>query len=195
MVVKEQTFKKQFIFRDEDHVNRSIELYYHPPLRVFNSILKQIEQRLGRALSLEEKISISQNRSEGLLMIYRPQYQFPKADDSFNLQALGVNINDLLEDLDKFGGLPEKLAEKNGEMVLSDEFINEMMEGSTQYTENENQNKAYALAKKFVKMLDEAKDLGLLSELELSIVQQRLVFLERERGVLIPNRHVLRGIK
>ncbi|MFL9845130.1 hypothetical protein [Flavobacterium rhizosphaerae] len=176
-----QEFKKQFIWRDDARIN-AVKEDYERVIDKYNSFFLIVEKALNITLSDVQKISISQSRDKAIIDILKPDFPFPKADDAFNLQAMGLNINSLLSEARTLHLLFSKHELKNGNLVLTDDFINEITENATIYTANEKQNKALELAKNFEALFDEAEELGVVSSYNKSGINNIIKILDFPLG-------------
>lgn len=188
-------FRKQFVFRDNDSITESYNRFYRNNLTTINEVLPKVENVLNRALTDTEKIDIAVNKAEGLLKLYRPKFPFPNADDELNLRTLGVDLSSIIRTLNGMPTLPNDLEVDNGQIVLSKQFHIELIESATQYTQNENQNEAFALANKIIKLLEKADQIGHLSTLNKGAISRIIPIIDFEGGKLVPNRHAIRVIE
>lgn len=153
-------FERQFIWRDEKRIEGTVADYKRSVDRV-NAMFPKVEKAVGRKLSDEEKVDLAHYKAEAVLKMLRPNFPFPNADDEFNLNALGLKIQPLLQELRELPGIvcPTKI--HDGQLDIADNFIAEITESNTYYTQNKKQNEALKLGKDLIELLNKAEKMGL----------------------------------
>lgn len=158
------TFERQLLFFDEHRYNNAIQQYYTRNMAAMNKALPKVEIALKRSLTGEEKVSVAVFKSEGVMRMLRDNFPFKNSDDDFNLRAIGLHIQPLLNEINSINGLPqdvESLSVKEGQVCLSDQFLQILQESCSIYTSSEKQNEAINVAEDVVKALEAAKEIGL----------------------------------
>lgn len=193
---KQKQFKKQFLYRDDQRIESSISDYQRSLDRV-SGMFPKVEKVIKRELTDEEKIALAHDKANLVIEILKPQFPFPNADDEFNLQALGLNIAPLLNELMNLPGIFCKCEVENKRLIIGQTTLDEIEAVNTQYTENENQNKALALANRLIAGFEEAAAMNLVDAYGINKISQITKLLHNPIGSgnkILPNRYTIKDI-
>lgn len=125
-----------------------------------NAGLKETEILLGEPLTDKEKVMVLKNGFSWVMDKLRGQYQFPKADDDFNLKAMGKDTETAKKALYDFPGQYEAydFEIKDGIVQLTKEAQAAIKQSGCYYTENEHQNKVFERMKIICRLFREMED-------------------------------------
>lgn len=157
--MKNKEFEKKFIYRDDEQVNKSIE-NHKKVIESVNLMFPRVEKAIGRLMTDDEKLRLDKDRGNFVMSVLRERFPFPNADDEFNMQALGINVRDLLNDLNTLPSIWVDVKLDNGKLEITEATILNIKEAATQYTKNEKQNEALGIAEKIKGALNEALERG-----------------------------------
>ena len=164
MSVKEEV-KKEFLYYDKRQIDNFKEQY---PIKLtfLNEQLIAAENILKRKLKDSEKIKI---KNEGVSWIkeeIKKQYPFFNGNDTFNLQALGVNYKALDEVSLKISRIPFNYDYKllNGVFTELNSEYERYKELAKIYTSNELQNEVLSYCKELEKTFKKMAAANLIPE-------------------------------
>jgi len=135
-------------------------------------------------LTDEEKEELLQGGFKQAMEIMRGKYQFPKADDDFNLKSMGKDPLPTKKALVSSNALFKgyKYQVNNGNVVLTDEGRNEIVESLTVYTKNQKQNDVYQLAVDICEKINDAYEQGFVNNFDQTPISTGLKFVRFGRG-------------
>ncbi|WP_417873883.1 hypothetical protein [Xanthomarina gelatinilytica] len=135
-------------------------------------------------LTDQEKEDLLQGGFSKAMEIIRGKYQFPKADDDFNLKSMGKDPlpakNALVSSNALFKGYKYKV--ENGKVTLTEEGRNEIIESLTVYTKNIKQNEAFKVATDICDKINDAYEQGFVDNFDQTPISKGLKFVRFGRG-------------
>lgn len=154
--------KEEVLFADEKAITNEKKVI-ETGFDLLNQAIREAESLLNAKLSGKQKMEIVENGRTFVQNELRKKYQFPNADDDFNLQALGVNPERLYSFLKSNSVKWKSLAFeiKGNEIVLSEK--QPLIERHTYYLETERQKEAMELAQKLADVLNELDEKAFIS--------------------------------
>lgn len=127
-----------------------------------NAFISEVEQEMEVSFNNKDKVNLKNKTDTFLIDYLRPEFQFKKATDDFNIQALGVDLgrlNDLhRQQCHEWNKYPYNIGE-DGLFVLDMETIREK---NTKYATNEFQVNALNFAKDVIKLVERGVKEGIL---------------------------------
>lgn len=154
--------KKEVLFRDERESLRESQVI-KKALELVSQAIEISEDILKEKLTGVQKLEVIKDGRNFVQNELRKKYQFPNADDDFNLQAMGVNPEPLYRFLKtnaiKWQGVHFE-ADKD-EIKLSE--VQPLIERHTYYLETERQKEALEIAQKLADVLNEANEKGFVT--------------------------------
>lgn len=156
-----------------------------------NSGLAQLEKFLEKDLTDQEKIQLLENGPGYLHEKLKEQFQFPNATDQFNLEAMGK-----VEEYTRMKHLTSNIHAafhaydfevNDGEVVLSENGSEAIIEKNTHSTQNDAQSEAFKLAEKLVKDLNKAKDKEWITRYDLEQVKRSIKIINLDGQKFVPN--------
>lgn len=164
-MVKE--FKKVFLYKDQQVIDGTIT-QMGEAAAILNEFIFSVEETMKVNLTDEEKIQVKDNGTEFIKAKIKESFPFPLANESFNLEAIGMLK---LESLYQFYNLNcgkwisfNYVLNDKGQFELHEKEIKNTIESFSYYTQNPQQNESLRIAESLVKLFDEAESLGLLNE-------------------------------
>lgn len=157
---KTTKFKPQFLYRSERKAKAATDKYLQA-LMSLNKLIDEAESVLSRELTKDEKYSLYQLDSGFVFDEIKSKYPMPKADESFNLRALGIDLKPYREALNaaKVCNVSSYEFLLTGKRFDEDkEYIKELEKTFDIYTQNEKQNEALALSKQMIELLNKFKE-------------------------------------
>lgn len=180
---KEKDFKPQFLYCRESKYNALLSEYKSGVFEL-NNLLQETEKLLDRGLTDQEIALLSKNKVSFVLKEVRSKFQFPAADESFNLEALGINIRPFKEASERTTLAPSyNYVFKDGKFHECEKYKKEIKEQFYIYTENERQNKALQLSKELLSIVSELEKMGLSYGLIPTLLGRPLIGMERLKRV------------
>jgi hypothetical protein len=159
-----KTFEKQAIEVNVNYAERAIT-DYQTSVNNANSKIEKAEEFLKRKLTDDEKQTFMKIGFAFVMSELRKDFQFPNATDDFNLQAAGIDVSGIRQDLQAMPHLTHFDTEiVDGLFVVSQKAKDNALEAATVYTENEKQNKVFEIAKRLEAAFNELEDLELMDK-------------------------------
>ena len=158
--MKVKDFKPEFLYVDKQAIEFK-ENNYKTNLSCLNKLIAESEIVLNRKLTTAEKNKMKNKGAEFVEVEVKKQFQFKNADENFNLEALGINIEPFRKASSFYlvEGYDADLVE--GKFIPSEKQLNILTESSTIYTSNEKQKHALKIANTLIELIKDAEDLGL----------------------------------
>ena len=154
---KKTEFKPILLHKDEKRIQNSLKQADENAEKL-NAALEEALQFVDDNLTDSGKEALLKDGFKHAMELVRKNYQFPKADDDFNLKSIGKDPEPakraLLSAPAWFSGF--KYAVKGGKVILSAEGREEIVQRCCSYTEHEKQNEVYNDAKGICEVLNKA---------------------------------------
>ena len=153
----DKEFKPQLLYKDESRIKGSLKTADQNAEKL-NEALEVATEFIGGDFTDKDKENILLGGFDKAMEMIRAKYQFPDADDEFNLKSMGKDAEPvkkaLLSSKSLYRGYEYGIL--NGKVVLTGNGKKNIEEGACTYTKNEAQNAAFDLAKRICKNLNEA---------------------------------------
>lgn len=163
--MKTETIEFEPILLEKDEVRISSAINEAEGMvKKLNNVLDVALDFLGQDLNDSEIMELLKGGFDQAMVLIRKQYQFPKADDDFNLRAMGKDpapVKLAIQGVSGCLNAYEFIAQKS-KIVLIPERIEAIRESICIYTDNEFQNEAYHAAVVIAKALNDAQGKGLI---------------------------------
>lgn len=157
---KTTKFKPQLLYRDERRAKAATNKYSQA-LMSLNKLIDEAESVLNRELSDNEKTNLQQLKSEFVTDEVKAKFPMPKADESFNLRALGIDLKPFREALKTADTLNVSSYEyklKESRFISNEKYVSEIEKTFDVYTQNGAQNEALALSKQMIELVNKFKE-------------------------------------
>lgn len=195
MKTEKTGFEPLLITKNDTHIENSTKSAKLTAAKL-NDSLEVALDFIGQDLTDNQLKQLLQGGFKFAMELVSKDFQFPKADDAFNLKSMGKDPE------------PAKLAlrstrawfsgyifdVKNKEVFLTDAGKEKIIQSACVYTENEKQNEVFALAKRMCKEINDALTRGLVSARDQTPIKSGLQIVEYGKGQYIPNTSIIRNI-
>ena len=169
------SFKAILLAKDEDRMAQIIKGH--------KKTAEKLNGALDVALAFIEK-DIDDQAKEDLLMggfpkamaMIRPDFQFPKADDAFNLKSMGKAPAPVQEALKSVPAWYSKdfFQVKEGRVLLAEGLADLVDQQCSTYTQNDKQNELYDIALGVCDNLNKANQSGFIGRLDTGDIERGL---------------------
>jgi len=193
----DKEFKPQLLYKDESRIKEILKQSDDTSEKL-NQALDVATNFIGGDLNDEDKENILLGGFDKAMEMIRAKYQFPDADDDFNLKSMGKDTEPVKKALMSSKSLYRgfEYGTLNGKVTLSGNGKKNIEEGECTYTKNEAQNAAFDLAKRICKNLNEAMSSNFISASEQTPIAQgvKLAKYSNKTKNYVPNVSFLKDI-
>ncbi len=193
----DKEFKPQLLYKDESRIKEILKQSDDTSEKL-NQALDVATNFIGGDLNDEDKENILLGGFDKAMEMIRAKYQFPDADDEFNLKSMGKDAEPVELALRSSKSLYRgfEYDTLNGKVILSGNGKKNIEEGACTYTKNEAQNAAFDLAKRICKNLNEAMSYGFIDSSDQTPIAQgvKLTKYSTETKNYVPNVNFLKHI-
>lgn len=193
----DKKFKPQLLYKDESRIEGSLK-NANQNAEKLNEALEVSTEFIGGDFTDEDKENILLGGFNKAMELIREKYQFPNADDDFNLKSMGKDPEPVKLALRSSNSLYRgfEYGILNGKVVLTGNGKKTIEEGACTYTKNDAQNSAFDLAKRVCKNLNEAMSYGFIDSSDQTPIAQgvKLAKYSTDTKNYVPNVNFLKNI-
>lgn len=173
-------FKPILLYQNEKS-KKLLEEHVQETANKLNQAVKELELFLGVKLNDTEKLKALKEGVDYVKAHLKKSFQFPKATDEFNMQAMGVDISVIKPVLDNAKSLVSNvyIEINNDKFQVSEKGKGMIVEQCSLYTANEEQNKCYNLSLELCTTLNKAKQNKYISDMEMNQIEHSLSFIRQ----------------
>lgn len=183
--VSTEDFTPVFLYKNDERIRR-LQEQVPAAAEKLNAFIEAVERELSRTLKDEEKVKVKEEGIDFLINDLKEEFPFPKASDSFNYEAMGINLEPLLKK-HEFGNRSWQiqLELEEGRFKASSELIDDLSTQYHYYTLNQQQNDAMALAGELYDLLIRMQDAGFATTTQIGKIREVTPLLHtNQRGKL-----------
>jgi hypothetical protein len=156
--------KKETLIRVDKNAIERTKQYLRTRTELLNKFVEVSENTLKANFDDKEKINLKDNGLDFVNEWIKPKFKFPDADDTFNLQALGIDLAPIRSFWDanqkQWKSLPVEI--NNGKFIIQNMDALPEVTKHYYYAKNERQEKAFKKATEICKALNRLLDKGLI---------------------------------
>lgn len=166
-LVKDKSKKPVYLYTDDASIRRILE-DKNKSANQMATALVEVQNLIQRKLTQLEKKTVLMDRWPGVLKLTRDNVGFPKADETALFGLLGVNSTNCKRAVEsiKTAFYDDQFEISDNDVHVSPKFIKETEKANTYFTKSERQNEALKIAQDLSKVLNAAKDNGLISKMD-----------------------------
>lgn len=199
--MKKKEFEPVFLYKDNFRIKQITERY-EKGVKNLNNFVSIVEKNLSTTFDDDEKRQVKEKGMIFIIDRLRMEFQFPKATDDFNLQALGIDVRPLKEYYRKHAASwnPYQYDIVEGEFKTSEKVLSHEVEKYYIYTKNDRQNEALQIAEDLKAQIIKAETAGLVSRFNQSDIRNVTELLEYSSNSQMKsewqiNYHFIRALK
>jgi len=132
-------FEKRLLKIDTSRIENA-KRYAFNALKAYDAVLPKIAVAIKRDITPEDMKLISKGGDSFIVEFYKPQFPFPNAPFDFNMQALGINVQPVIDLMQNLNPLHYDVDIIDNKLSVSESQQQQFVEDATTYTVNEKQN-------------------------------------------------------
>lgn len=177
-------FEPQLLQRYDERIEKTISVAKENA-KIITDGLNTVCGFIGKPLTDAEKIDLLKKRDFDVVMeLVRPQYQFPNADDTFNLNAMG-------KDMDRAESAYKKSAQlfighdysiENGTATLSEDAVKGIERSLMVFTESPEENNLLERSQKMCDLLNASFADKLIDATDQTPIQMGIKYVKYQGG-------------
>lgn len=178
-------FTPVFLYKDEERIKR-MQAQVPEAAAKLNDFIEEVESEFSRTLSDQEKVKVKDEGIDFIIHDLKQEFPFPKASDSFNYEAMGINLDSLLKKhkLNR-SSWKVKLRYEEGHFTAPRELIDELSTQHHRYTKNQRQNDALRYAGELYDLIERMQDAGFATTTQIGKIREVTPLLHtNQRGKL-----------
>lgn len=162
--MKTKKFTPVFLFQNEDRIKQAKENIERGSKHL-NQFVALVENILNTKFDDNEKNELKKKEMAFIFDIVKPEFQFPKATEEFNLQALGIDLTPVKDFYNKHSHSwkNQHFNLIEGEFMADEQLFKDEIEKFSYYTTNQRQNEALKIAEDLKAQFLKAEAAGLVS--------------------------------
>jgi len=188
-------FEKRFLVYDSSRADDA-ERYAFRAMLPYNEVLPKLAATIKRDITPEDMKIISKGGAAFIVDFYKPLFPFPDATFDFNMLALGINIQPLIDQMNGLNTLSYDVDIVGNKLTTSEAQKKQFVEDATRYTTNERQNEALDIIQGISDAYEKLRGMGnFTSDFSIREIYKTCTLLNSENGKVTFNPHQISDIR